>query len=147
MEGARTLIHSKRNLPLTLWAEAVSCVTYTLNRTLSSTHSNKTPYEYGKKLNLSNLRIFGSEFYTLIPKEIRRKLDPKGLLCYFVGNSDTQKGDRYWNALTGKVNISRDVTPSRHHYEKGLPQEDRQNGLDVFPTNEPLAPSTPEVPT
>jgi transposase InsO family protein len=149
MEGARTLIHSNRNLPLTLWAEAVSCVTYTLNRTLSSTHFNKTPYEawYGKKPNLSNLRIFGSEFYTLIPKEIRRKLDPKGLLCYFVGNSDTQKGDRYWDALAGKVNTSRDVTPSRHHYERGFPQEDRQNGLDIFPTSEPPAPSTPEVPT
>lgn len=97
MEGARTLLHSNRNLPLTLWAEAVSCVTYMLNRTLSSTHSNKIPYEawYGKKPNLPNLRTFGSEFYTLIPKETRRKLDPKGLLCYFVGNSDTQKGDRY----------------------------------------------------
>lgn len=44
------------------------------------------------------------------------------------------------------MNTSRDVTPSRHHYERSLPQEDRQNGLDVFPTSEPPASPKPEVP-
>lgn len=136
MEGARTLLQSNKCLPLTLWAEAVNYVVYILNRALSSTCPIKTPYEawYGKKPDLSNTRPFGSEFYTLVPNEMRRKIDPKGLLGYFVGKSDTKKGDRFWDPPTGKVFTSRDVTPSRHHYERGLPQEDRQNELEVFST-------------
>jgi hypothetical protein len=118
MEGANTLLHSNECLPLTLWAEAVSYVVSILNRALSSTCLIKTQYEawYGKKPDLSNTRSFGSEFYTLVPTEKKRKLDSKGLLCYFVGNSDTKKGDRFWDPSTGKLNTSRDVTPSRNMY-------------------------------
>jgi hypothetical protein len=118
MEGARTSLHSNKCLPLTLWAEAVRYVVSILNRVLSSTCLIKTPYEacYGKKPDLLNTRSFGSEFYTLVPTEKKRKLDSKGLLCYFVGNSDTKKGDRFWDPSTGKLNTSRDVTPSRNMY-------------------------------
>jgi hypothetical protein len=58
-------------------------------RALPSTGTIKTPYEawYDKKPDLSNARSFGSEFYTLVLDEKIRKFDPKGLLCYFVGNS------------------------------------------------------------
>lgn len=49
MEAARSLLHSK-GVPVKLWAEAVNCTVYTLNRVLSRT-GNVTPYEhwYGKK--------------------------------------------------------------------------------------------------
>lgn len=136
IEGGRTLLYSNKSLPLSLWAEAVSCFIYTLNRALSTTCPVKTPFEswYGRKPNVSNLRTFGSEFYVLIPKEKRRKLDPKGLLCIFVGNCDTQKGDRYWDPTTGKVNISRDVTPIDHHYAPRISLADNQHGIDVFST-------------
>jgi hypothetical protein len=95
-------------------------------RALPSTGTIKTPYEAwcDKKPDLTNARSFSSEFNTLVLDEKISKLDPKGLLCYFVDNSDTKKGDRLWNPSTGKVNTSRDVTTSRHHYEIGLPQED-----------------------
>jgi len=148
MEAARTLIHSNKALPLSLWAEAVSCVVYTLNRALSSTAKAVTPFEswYGRKPNISNLRVFGSEFYTLVPKEMRRKLDARGTLCIFVGNSDTQKGDRYWDPVTGKINVSRDVTPSNHHYENRLPLADVQQGVNVFPADPfPRSPSKTEA--
>jgi hypothetical protein len=126
MEGTLTLLHSNKCLPLKLLAEAVSWVVYILNRTLPCTGTIKTPYEAwcDKKPDLTNARSFSSEFNTLVLDEKISKLDPKGLLCYFVDNSDTKKGDRLWNPSTGKVNTSRDVTTSRHHYEIGLPQED-----------------------
>lgn len=155
VEVARTLLYSNTSLPLKLWAEAVSCVVYTLNRTLSTTCPTVTPFEawFGKKPDLSNMRIFGSEFYTLVPKELRRKLDPKGILCYFVGNSDTQKGDRYWDPSTGRVNTSRDVSPINHYYEPRLPQTDVQVGVDVFSPSVPISdkvnsilPSVPAYP-
>lgn len=138
VEGARTLLYSNKAIPLTLWAEAVNCFVYTLNRTLSKTCPTITPFEawYHRKPDVSNLRIFGSEFYVLVPQELRRKLDAKGLLCIFVGNSETQKGDRYWDPTTGKINISRDVTPCNHSYQPSLPTTDVQKGIDVFKSDD-----------
>ena len=135
---ARALFSSNKSLPLTLWGEAISCVVYTLNRALSSVSLTKTPFElwYGRKPDVSNLRVFGSEFYVLIPSQLRQKLDPRGQLCIFVGNSDTQKGDRYWDPKTGKVNVSRDVSPIDHYYTPRLSTLDVQNGVDVFSTCE-----------
>ena len=148
VEGARTLLYSNKALPLTLWAEAVNYIVYVLNRSLSTIYHLMTPFEawYGRKPNISNLRIFGSEFYVLIPKELRRKLDAKGSLCFFVGNTDSTKGDRYWDPITGKVNISRDVTPINHHYKSILPRPDLQKGIDVFLPNDTQAAIPAPVP-
>ena len=70
VEGARTLLHSKTFLPLRLWAEAVNCVVYTLNRSLSSSCPAVTPFEtwFYRKPDVSNLRPFGSEFYVMVDK-------------------------------------------------------------------------------
>ena len=120
VEGARSLLHAKR-LPLELWAEAVSCTVYTLNR-VSSKVSPTTPYRvwYGSKPDVSHLRIFGSTAFIHIPKAERRKLDSKSIKCYFVGYSLTQKAYRFWDPSTRKIKISRDVifderpTPAAH---------------------------------
>ena len=148
VEGARTLLYSNKSLPLTLWAEAVNCFVYSLNRALSSTCPVMTPFEswYSTKSNVSHLRTFGSEFHVLIPEEMRRKLDAKGLLCIFIGNSESQKGDRYWDPSTGKVNVSRDVTPLDHHYTDRLSLPDNQNGVDVFSSNPVGTPPAVPIP-
>ncbi len=70
---------------------------------------------------------------------MRRKLDAKNRLCFFVGNTDNQKGDRYWDPMSGKINISRDVSPIRHHY---VPQPDWRKGIDVCHPND-ILPETP----
>lgn len=59
VEGARTLLHSKPFLSLQFWAEALNCVVYTLNRSLSSSHSTVTPKEqcYQRKPDVSNLHF------------------------------------------------------------------------------------------
>lgn len=92
-EGVSILLASNKSLPITLLAEATNHKIYVLNRSLSSTCPIMTPHEawYKVKPDLSTLRIFGSEFYILIPKQIRKgKLEDVGLLVYFVGNSETQ---------------------------------------------------------
>jgi hypothetical protein len=144
VEGARTLLYSNKALSLQLWAETVNCMAYILTRSLSTVNHSKTPFEtwYGSNPNISSLRIFGSEFYVLIPKELRRKLDPKGLLCFFVGNTDDQKGDRYWDPMSGKLNISRDLSPISHHYVSRLPRPDVQKGIDVFLPNNNMPQAT-----
>ena len=126
-EGVRTLLASNKALPITLWAEATNHKIYVLNRSLSSTCPTMTPHEawYNVKPDLSTLRIFGSEFYVLVPKQVREgKLESVGVLVYFVGNSETQKGERYYDPSSGKVNASRDTTSVRRHFEPRLSSSD-----------------------
>lgn len=94
-----------------LWAEAVNCATYVLNRIAGSTVTT-TPYEtwYGKKPNIEHLRVFGSSAFVHIPKEDRQKLDAKSERCLFVGYSEGQKAWRFWNPVTRKIKVSRDAT-------------------------------------
>jgi hypothetical protein len=97
-----------------------------------------TPHEawYNVKPDLSTLRIFGSEFYVLVPKQIREgKLEDVGLLVYFVGNSETQKGERYYDPSSKKVNTSRDTTSIHRNYQPRLSSSDSTtpSNMVVFP--------------
>lgn len=135
-EGTRTLLHSNKSLPLSLWAEATNHKFYVLNRSTSTTCPTTTPHEawYKSKSNRSTLRTFGKEFYALIPKQIREgKLESVGKLVYFVGNSDTQKGERFYDPSTGKVNTSCDASPAHHVYTARLPSINLQNDTEIFP--------------
>lgn len=78
VESARTMLTAK-NLPRKLWAKAVNTAIYILNRCLSSQTNNTTPFElwYKRKPELSHIRIFGSDAYVHVPKEQRKKWDPK----------------------------------------------------------------------
>ena len=61
-----------------------------------------TPHEkyYGKKPDLSHVRIFGSIAYVHIPDEKRQKLDPKSEKCILVWYSLEQKGYKCFNPST-----------------------------------------------
>ena len=76
----------------------------------SATHG-VTPHEkfFGKKPDLSHLRIFNSAVYVHIPDEKRQKLNPKSEKCIIVGYSPEQKAYKYYNPSTRKVRVSRDV--------------------------------------
>jgi transposase InsO family protein len=108
-EAARSQIHGK-NLPLTLWAEAVNHSVYTLNRTLTK-QRQLTPYEmwHGTKPDISHLRIFGSVAYALIADAERRKLEPKAIKGLYVGESEQQKASRIFIKETGRTIICRHV--------------------------------------
>ena len=70
-----------------------------------------TPHKkfYGKKLDLSHVRIFGSIAFVHIPTEKRENLDPKSERCILMGYSLEQKGYKCFNPSTKKVRVSRDV--------------------------------------
>jgi hypothetical protein len=53
--------------------------------------------------------MFDYDAYSHIPKDKRSKLDQKGLKCKLNGYSETQKGFRLYDPLSGKRKISRDV--------------------------------------
>lgn len=99
------------NLPKTYWAEAVNMATYIINRSVCTSLKNKTPEEVftGNKIDLSNLKIFGSEVMVHVPKTNRKKLDRKSKKLIFVGFDSNTKGYRCIDIETRKLTISRDV--------------------------------------
>lgn len=109
MEAARTMIHDK-DLSPKLWAEAVNCAVFVLNRTGTSTVKDKTPFELwrGKRADIHHFRTFGTQVFVHIPKQQRRKLDAKAKQCTFVGYDDNVKGYRVLNE-NNRVEIARDV--------------------------------------
>lgn len=113
VESARTMIHAK-NLPLSLWAEAVNCAVYVLNRTMWSSDT-VTPYEMrvGKAPDLRHLRIFGSEAFAYIPKQFTQKLDARAQKTIFVGYKDNSAIYRLYNPVTKRVSEARDVFNER----------------------------------
>lgn len=138
VEAARTYLYANRAFPLELWAEAVHCAIYVLNRVLSSTCTVITLYEawYKRKPDVSTLGIFGSYVYILIQKEDRRKLDPKGTFCIYLANSDASKSFRCWDPLSRKIKTSRDVIfldqcVSRLASPSSFNQPDNQPEMDV----------------
>jgi hypothetical protein len=96
-------------LPSSLWAEAVSYATYIRNRVLSRT-GELTPYNYwyGKKPDLSKIRIFGSRAFIRDPS-VSSKLEARSQEGVFVGRCNTQNAFRVYIPSTKKILISKDV--------------------------------------
>lgn len=109
IEKAKCLLFDA-NLPRNFWAEAVSMATYLTNRSVTSVHK-KTPDEmfFGKRVDLSNLKLFGSSVMVRIPKEKRKKWDKNSMKMIFVGYDMKTKGYRCIDKASLKLVISRDV--------------------------------------
>ncbi len=160
MERVRAMLFDAK-LGYEHWADAASTATFVKNRSPSS-HSSQTPWElfFGRKPDVSGMRVFGSKAYVHVPKQLRRKLDSLSTAGTFIGNEPNSKAYRVLMD-TGKVQISRDVTfneqPSaanraaaaeaeeaNHLVSTGVPdnpitvQEDNieadSTGIDVGPT-------------
>ncbi|EOY19823.1 Uncharacterized protein TCM_045180 [Theobroma cacao] len=110
MEMARCLLFEK-NLPKTLWAEAMNTANYLLNLCSTKALVSKTPYEawYGLKPFVDHLKIFGCICYAKIPDAKRTKLDEKSVIVIHLGYSEVSKGYRLLNVMTMKFFVSRDI--------------------------------------
>lgn len=114
VESARAML-SHAGLSNSYWAEAIATAVYIKNRTSTSAFKAKkqkmTPYEkwYGKRPNISHLRVFGCSAFAHIPDEYRRKLDQKAEKLRFVGYSASSKGYRLYDEKTRQVKVRRDV--------------------------------------
>lgn len=89
-EMARTLL-TKSKLDKKLWAEAINCSVYTLNRVINSGNSGKTPFElwHQVKPNVKNLRIFGEVAILKTQKsKVEGTWDETGSKAIFVGYTD-----------------------------------------------------------
>lgn len=115
----RTLIDLVRSMLLTagigkeFWAEALETAVYVRNRVTSrSLKEGMTPHHlwYGNPLDLSHLRIFGSDCFYTIPTKNVKKLDARANPAIFVGYFNQSKGYKLWDPAKRKMIVSRDVT-------------------------------------
>ena len=104
-----------KDLPKSLWAEAIAWSVYTKNHLPHSTISFKIPYElfYGQHPPLDYLRSFGTPCIIHIMPEERpsgSKLLPRGREGIICGYTDSNKLYRVYFKDTQQVKVSRDVT-------------------------------------
>ena len=108
-EAAKTLLN-KSKMNKIMWAEAVNCAAYTMNRVINASNEKQTPYElwYGHKPNVKNLRIFGER---AIIKKAHNKhetsWDEKGSQALFMGYTDRSNTYRFLE--NNKVKITCDA--------------------------------------
>ena len=98
-------------LPHKFWAEAISTAVFLRNRSSTSTVPGMTPFQArsGKKPSMNNLRVFRCAAYSHIPKNERKKLNPKAKRCIFLGYGDVTKGYRLYDLIKAHVIHSRDL--------------------------------------
>jgi len=112
MENARCILQDSK-LSNAFWGEAVLTSAHIHNRLPSHTCKDSSPIAYwtGQEPGLGHLRIFGSTAWVHIPKEQRRKLDPKSKKCIFVGYDEDagSKVYRVYDPVHKRIIRSRDV--------------------------------------
>ena len=145
IEGARSMLFHA-SLPLKFWAEAVSTMIYLRNRSPTTSLEGKTPYEYyfGKKPDVSNLRVFGCICFVHIPDQLRRKLDPKSYPAVFVGYSNDSKGYKVYNIRTGEFARSRNIEFHENKYHDFEVKYENIDHLTV-PVDEETCKSTSNI--
>ena len=104
MNSARCLL-SDSKMNIKYWPEIVGAAAYLKNRTITNTGENKTPFEifFGKKPNISHLKLYGSKVFVRVP-EIKRqsKWDRKADISVLVGYESVG-----YRVLVKKQNYSR----------------------------------------
>ena len=110
MEGARSMLYHAK-LPLEFWAEACSTAVYLHNRSPTTALKDQTPFEclFGRRPDISQLKVFGCVSYVHISDNQRRKLDSKAHKAILVGYPPGVKGYKLYDLEKKKFVISRDV--------------------------------------
>ncbi|KAK3735648.1 hypothetical protein QZH41_001075 [Actinostola sp. cb2023] len=133
----RTLVESVRSmlvqakLPQKFWVEALNTAVYLHNRSPTRSLEGLTPYEAwtGSKPDVSNLKCFGCTAYAHIPKDERKKLDPKARKCVFLGYGTDTKAYRLFDVERQRVIYSRDVKFDEGAF--GILQKDKPDGTVI----------------
>ena len=108
---SRTLVEAVRailvqsKLPPTFWVEALSTPVYLHNRSPTKSVANMTPFEAstGVKPDVKHLKSFGCIVYAHIPKDERKKLDPKAKKCVLLCYGTETKGYRLYYPQSSRV--------------------------------------------
>lgn len=105
-------------LPTQYWGDAITTTSYLINKTLSPTIGNHTPYFrlFGHQPDYLNLKVFGSLCYVK-DKSHKMKFQSRSIKGVLLGYSTKSKDYKILNLDTNSVFINRDVC----FYEIALP--------------------------
>ncbi|TFY83163.1 hypothetical protein EWM64_g851 [Hericium alpestre] len=137
-------------LPKSFWFDAVEYAMYIHNIILMcSLTTNVMPHEAwtGNKPDVLLIRTFGCHAFVHIPDSCHHKLDPKSLICMFIGYAKHCKAYRLVHRPMGCIIESRDVifeeTPNHEHLERVQievdPESDTSGGEEIAA---PIAPES-----
>ena len=103
--AARVMLHDQ-GLHLHLWEEACDIAVFVQNCFPHRILGMCTPEEAftGKKIDVSNFKIFGSSIYVHVKKYVRKKLEPTTEIGIFLEYSDTPHNYRVY-FLNNKIII------------------------------------------
>lgn len=101
----------EKNLPPTLWGEAVRHSVYILNRLPIKALLGETPYEAwsGVKPKIDHIHIFGCLAHVKVPTVRLGKLDDRSEVMVYIGKEPGTKAHRLYNPNTDRLHVSRDV--------------------------------------
>ena len=148
MNIARSVLKSKK-MAKELWAEAVHCAAYLLNRCPTIEGWS------GIKPGISHLRAFGSIVYAHVPDQKRSKLDDKSAKYVFIGYDAWTNGCKLYDLIMKKLIISRDVEfNEKPSWDWNVPKEEIYDFFPLFDDEErehrgvwePQSPSSPQTP-
>ena len=86
--------------------------------------------------------MFGCSAYIHVPKDERKKLDPKTKKCIFSGHGTSRKGYHLYDQKTSSIICSRDVVFNES--SKGYEEEKQLIQVENFTEEEPEAPEPGE---
>ena len=109
-EMATYLLQAK-NLPPSLWAEAVNCASYIHNRVPHKSVVGTTPFEalHGNKPNVSHLIFFGSKSLAQIPLDKRKAFQDQSSEFILLGYAEYPKSYKFMEVVTRRCFIERSV--------------------------------------
>jgi len=112
VESARCMLEDSK-LQKEFWGPAILTAGHIHNRLPSRSHGDISPIQHwtGQVPGIGHLRVFGSPTWVHIPKEKRRKLDPKSVKCILIGFEEESgsKISRLFDPLRRVEIRSRDV--------------------------------------
>lgn len=90
------------------WAEACSTAVYLHNQSPTKAMKNETPFEhlFGRRPDISQLKVFGCVSYVHVPDNQPRKLDAKAHKAIFVGYPPGVKGYKLYDLEKKKFIVS-----------------------------------------
>jgi hypothetical protein len=132
MERTRAMF-SESGLPDEMWAEAVVTANYIRNRTPVSAHG-KTLWKafYGKKPDVSHMRVFGARAFMHVPGALRHKLKPVSEKGWFIGYEADAKACRILRERNNRVIVSRGVI-----VDKRAKENEPRSEFEISPVEAP----------
>lgn len=96
------------------WGEWIMTATHLINQTSSRILAQKSPleklsmlYPHLPSLLSLPLKVFGCVAYVHVHKNHQTKVDPRAVICIFIGHSNNQKGYRFYRPTSRKFFLYR----------------------------------------